>query len=149
MGFTTADITTDDWLPYPANQANFGVAWGLYFTFVHLRVHEWIAIIVVALIELGWQLVQAYILAPVPFAYDGTAEAYLGGAGFNYANMIWATGGWFLAFLIDLMQKPHVRPLGGYDIDACAKWKDDQDYYEWCQDSLFDLIERTKEGEEE
>ena len=150
MGFETADITSDSWLPYPVNQANFGVAWGLYFTFVHLRVHEWIAIIVVALLEFGWQMVQAYIYAPVPFAYDGTAEAYIGGYGFNYANMIWATGGWFLAFLVDLMQKPSIRPLGGYEIDPCAKWEDDADYYEWCLDSLSDLIVRTStDGEDQ
>ena len=149
MAFLLATITTDSWLPYNANLANFGVAWGLYFTWVHLRVHEWVAIIIMILLELGWQLVQAYIIAPIPYTKDGTAEAYIGGYGFNYANMIWATGGWFLAFLVDLMQKPHWRPLGGYDVDPCLKWEDDQDYYEWCQDSLIDLMERTFPEEEE
>ena len=84
----------------------------------------------------------------MPFDYDGTAEAYLGGYGFNYANMIWATGGWFLAFLVDLMQKPSIRPLGGYYVDPCAKWSGDDDYYDWCVDSLLDLIQRTSDEEE-
>ena len=140
MAFTLATITTESWLPYTSNMTNFGVAWGLYFMWVHLRVHEWLAIILVLLIETGWQLMQAYIIAPVPFAYDGTAEAYLGGAGFNYATYIWAIGGMFLAFLIDLMQPPAVRPLGGYDVDPCVKWDDNDDDYNECYDALSDLI---------
>ena len=141
MGFEMADITTDSWLPYKVNMTNFGVAWGLYFTFVHLRVHEWVAIIVVLLLELGWQLVQAYVYAPVPFAYDGSAGAYIGGAGFNYANAVWAVGGMTLAFLIDLMQPPVVRPLGGYDVDPCAQWEKNDDDYNECYDALSDLIQ--------
>ena len=140
MAFTLATITTESWLPYTSNMTNFGVAWGLYFMWVHLRVHEWLAIILVLLIETGWQLVQAYIIAPVPFAYDGTAEAYIGGAGFNYATYIWAIGGMTLGFLIDLMQPPAVRPLGGYDVDPCAKWDDNDDDYNECYDALSDLI---------
>ena len=140
MAFTLATITTESWLPYTSNMTNFGVAWGLYFMWVHLRVHEWLAIILVLLIETGWQLVQAYIIAPVPFAYDGTAEAYIGGAGFNYATYIWAIGGMFLGFLVDLMQPPAVRPLGGYDVDPCAKWDDNDDDYNECYDALSDLI---------
>ena len=141
MGFEMADITTDSWLPYKVNMTNFGVAWGLYFTFVHLRVHEWVAIIVVLLLELGWQLVQAYVDAPSPFSYDGSVGAYLGGSGFNYANAVWAVGGMTLAFLIDLMQPPVVRPLGGYDVDPCAQWEKNDDDYNECYDALADLIQ--------
>ena len=141
MGFEMADITTDSWLPYKVNMTNFGVAWGLYFTFVHLRVHEWVAIIVALLLELGWQLVQAYVAAPVPFDFDGSAGAYIGGTGFNYANAIWAVGGMTLAFLIDLMQPPVVRPLGGYDVDPCAQWEKNDDDYNECYDALADLIQ--------
>ena len=140
MSFTLATITTDSWLPYTSNMTNFGIGWGLYFMWVHLRVHEWLAIILVLLIETGWQLIQAYIIAPIPFAFDGTAEAYLGGYGFNYATYIWAIGGMFLAFLVDLMQPPAVRPLGGYDVDPCVKWDGNDDDYNECYDALSDLI---------
>ena len=141
MGFTLKTITTEDWLPYSSNMTNFGVAWGLYFMWVHLRVYEWLSIILVLLIETGWQLVQAYIIAPSPvLGTERTAEAYIGGEGFNYATYIWAIGGMFLGFLVDLMQPPAVRPLGGYDVDPCAKWDKNDDDYNECYDALADLI---------
>ena len=111
MAFTMADPI--EWMPYNSALANFGVAWGQYWMWVHLRVHEWIAIILVVCFEVGWQMVQAYI----PTAADGVG-AFIGGDGFNYAHLIYAVGGMTLAFLIDLMAKPSVRPLGGYKYDC-------------------------------
>ena len=111
--------------------AYFGISWGLYFSFVHVGAWEWLAIILVLVIETGWQLIQAYVISPVPYSYDGTIEAFIGGAGFNFIQMIYATGGLIGAFLVDLMQAPLVRPLGGYEIDPCAKWDyNDEDYNE-------------------
>ena len=68
----------------------------------------------------------------MPFAYDGTVEAYLGGQGFDYIHLVYATGGLTFAFLVDLMQAPLVRPLGGYELDPCAKWDGNGEDYNEC-----------------
>ena len=139
MAFTMAP--TVEWMPYTAQLNNFGIAWGMYWMWVHLRVHEWIAIILVVFIEVGWQMVQAF----VPTAADGIG-LYLGGDGFNYANLIYATGGMTLAFLIDLMQPPSVRPLGGYK--KCEKLEPGTPDYEKCLMNLEEMeLEELEEFE--
>ena len=57
MGITLAEASRYpyvEWVPYKQNLCYFGIAWGLYFMWVHLKVWEWLAIILVLVIELGW-----------------------------------------------------------------------------------------------
>ena len=84
----------------------------------------------VLVIETLWQLIQTYVKAPIPFSYDGTIEAYLGGAGFDLAHMFYATLGLIFAIYFDLFLTT-IRPLKGSDLDPCVKWYDNgEDYFE-------------------
>ena len=77
----------------------------------------------------------------------------LGGLGFNYVNLIWAIGGMFLAFIVDLMESPSIRPLSGYPKDPCGDLElDDQGYYECVElmkDEGFWYYDEMTEGNEE
>ena len=145
VGFTMA--TDPTWIFGSTAQAYTFIGWGLYSTMVHLDVHEWVAILVMIVLEAGWQIGQAYI------EYDATPDwtlgYILGGAGFNYVNMIWATSGIILGFLIDLMHKPSVRPLSGYRPTlACDYIKKSlsEEQYEDCMTFMED-IEAENEAE--
>ena len=60
VGFTMdADPS---WVFGPGAQANFFIGWGLYFTMVSLDVHEWIAILILVVLETGWQIGQAFLV---------------------------------------------------------------------------------------
>ena len=135
-------------MPVNANLANFGVAWGLYFMWVHLRLYEWLAVLLVLLIETGWQITQAMVTCAANPCVEGDGAAYyIGGWGFNYANYIYAIGGMTLAFLIDLMQPPHIRPIGGYPPMPCEQFHEEDQISE-CYALLEPLLASLDEGEE-
>ena len=97
------------WMPHTAQQGYFGVGWGLYFTLVHLKAWEWLAVVIVILLEVTYQIVQALVPSSV--------NLYFGGEGFSYSNLIYGCGGMLLGLFIDLAAPPHVRP---WNSDPCS-----------------------------
>ena len=110
-------IDTEEWEPVARNMANFGVAFGLYYAFVHYYVAEWISMLVVLFIEGIWQIKNALIP-------DNEVD-YIGGPGFSYVSLIYDFGGILVALLIDLMWPPHIRPTGD---DECNPEEEDCEF---------------------
>ena len=134
---------TADWMPTKEsyNQANFLSGWGFYWAFVHMNVHEWVAVIVVLLLETCWQIVMGMV--PDTEEDDvGTPNVngvpYIGGRGFSYTNLVYAAGGMLIALLIDLIAPPHIRPMGKKD-DPCLEFEDSQEDYDQCWAALEEM----------
>ena len=106
MKYTDSDYTHDTWNPSHDNMANAGVAFGLYFMFVHFHTWEWLSMLLVALFTFMWQCKNALI--PSITKTDGTR--YFGGWGYSYIAQIYGAGGVFLAFLLDVMWPPAIQP---------------------------------------
>ena len=99
------------WNPYPMNVANFGVGFGVYFMMVHFYAWEWLAIVLVLLLQFMWQCKNAL----VPYVnYDSTTATwtrrYFGGFGYSYRQQIYGAGGVFIAFLLDVIWPPAIQP---------------------------------------
>ena len=92
-------------MPNHDQQAHFAVALGLYYTFVHMYLAEWISSIIVIVLDVVWQIKDG--LVPI----DGGKEVwkYLGGDGFSYRNLVYDMSGLALALIIDLAVPPHIR----------------------------------------
>ena len=103
----------DSWNPIPDNLAQFGVGYGLYYNFVHFYMWEWVAFIVILLLQFLWQMKNGLI----PYMnYTGTPKnagtfkyRYLGGFGYSFKGQIWGAFGLTVALLIDLMWPPHIE----------------------------------------
>ena len=111
----------EKWFP-KANSINmnyFGIGFGLYYMFVHFKVAEWIAWLVVAVFVEGfYQIINAMIPA-----YGDDKVNYIGGYGWSYIQWIFGAGGATIGLLVDLLWPPHIRETGGDDDD-----EDDDDY---------------------
>ena len=105
-------VPLDTFSPNPQNMANFGSGFGLYFMMVHFYAAEWLAIVLVILIQFMWQVKSAL----VPY-YRGTASdplntdaRYFGGWGFSYHQELYGLGGILIAFLLDVIWPPAIQP---------------------------------------
>ena len=96
-------LAEPEWMPLPAQQANFATAWGFYFIFVHYELYEWAAWLVVGTLNVIWQVVMGYVPA--------SKVPYFGGDGFSYTNLVYAASGMTLALIVDVAMPPHWRPL--------------------------------------
>ena len=92
----------NEYMPNAANMANLGVAWGVYYFFVHFYANEGWAVFGAIMINGCFQIMHA--LVP-----DTTIQSPLGGGGFSYYQLIYATGGAILGLLFDLMVPPSIR----------------------------------------
>ena len=95
----------DSWMPTQDHQAHFAIGMGLYFTFVHLYLAEWISTLIVILLEVCYQIKDGLV------PNDGGKEIlkYFGGDGFSYKDLIYDASGVAFALIIDLIAPPHVR----------------------------------------
>ena len=95
----------DSWMPTQDHQAHFAIGMGLYFTFVHLYLAEWISTLIVILLEVCYQIKDGLV------PNDGGKEIlkYFGGDGFSYKDLIYDVSGITFALIIDLIAPPHVR----------------------------------------
>ena len=128
MSFTMDPV--QDWTFGPLAQANFGIGWGLYWTFVALDVWEWLSATLVVLLETAWHITMGFV--PGSATPGWTIPYILGSDGFNYPRFIWAIGGMIMALIIDLIHWPHTRPLGGYDKNPCGKIELEGEDFEDC-----------------
>ena len=78
---------------------------GLYFTFVHLYLAEWISVLIVIFLEVCYQIKDGLV------PNDGGKEIlkYFGGDGFSYKDLIYDVSGMTFALIVDLIAPPHVR----------------------------------------
>lgn len=98
----------DSWMPYSYNITNFGIGWGLYYTFVHFKAMEWLSCLIVVLLQTGWQIMCALV------PDEGIdASPYIGGDGFSYNNLSYGSLGVLLALILDLIVPPHIRSTSG------------------------------------
>ena len=103
----------DSWSPIPDNVASFGVGYGLYYNFVHFYMWEWVAFIVILIIQFMWQMKNGLI----PYmnykmtngVVSGVSQRYLGGFGYSFKAQIYGFMGLTVALLIDLMWPPHIE----------------------------------------
>ena len=106
----------------PLAQANFGISWAGYFTLVNLGETEWISIITVLILQSLWQIAMGFIPGTVTVGW--TVNYMFGKDGFNYPRYVYGIIGLMMAFIIDLIDWPHTRPLGGYAKDPCGRYLD-------------------------
>ena len=101
----------DSWSPIPDNVAQFGVGYGLYYNFVHFYMWEWVAIIVIVLLQFLWQMKNGLVPYYNGFNLaDNTVKArYMGGWGYSFKAEIYGFMGLFVAFLIDVMWPPAIE----------------------------------------
>ena len=108
IGYNDANYS---WNPYPMNVSNFGVGFGMYFMMVHFYAWEWLAILLVLLLQFIWQCKNAL----VPFVdWDATtvtwSRRWFGGNGYSYRQQIYGAGGVLIAFLLDVIWPPAIQP---------------------------------------
>ena len=112
------DAKHSSFMPYQENVANLGLGWGLYFMMVHFYAWEWLAIVLVIMLQFVWQCKNALVpyynfnLNAAGTILDGTWTArYFGGMGYSWKAEIYGAGGVFLAFLLDVMWPPALQPM--------------------------------------
>ena len=93
----------DTWMPQAKNIATFSIGWGLYYTFVHFYVWEWLSTIIVLMLQTGWQIIRAKL------PKEGKASKLIDTDGFSYKNLIYGSVGVVLALLLDILVPPHIR----------------------------------------
>ena len=104
----------DSWNPEHLNVMNFGVGFGMYFMFVHFYAWEWLAILLVLLLQFIWQCKNALI----PYmdwqtnglVITGMNRRYFGGFGYSYKHEIYGAAGVLMAFLLDVIWPPAIQP---------------------------------------
>merc|ERR1712151_244029 len=103
----------DSWNPIPDNVAQFGVGYGLYYNFVHFYMMEWVAVIVILILQFIWQMKNGLVPYVNVKTTNGvpvsTSNRYLGGFGYSFEAEIYGAMGLIVALLIDLMWPPHIE----------------------------------------
>ena len=104
--FVDYDISHNTLYPSHDNVANAGVAFGLYFMFVHFYVWEWLSILLVMIFTGIWQVKNGL----VPSVDSAGDNRYFGGWGYSWKSQVYGAGGVLVAFLLDVMWPPAIQP---------------------------------------
>ena len=83
-------------------EAMFITFWAAYYFFVHYKVSELWASVVILLVIVAWEVKDAL----VPWELAG----WIGGGGFSYWDVAYGSFALVLALVTDLIVPPHIRP---------------------------------------